>query len=110
MSKIAYPAHIFGGPITPHMVVEILAGNVTDACACFDAFQGITLPVTVQTGPGIITHNIAGVCMHLCQHKQYGVLVFNPNNNVYYPYGQESFIEAVCQAVDLGLAMVDPKA
>ena len=48
--------------------------------------------------------------MHLCNIGAYGVLVFNPNNNVYYPYGQARFIEAVYQAADLGLAMVDPKA
>ena len=91
----------------PHVTLEIHADCFTHVCGMLG---GLGCPKTVNTGPGIITHNIAGVCMHLCNIGAYGVLVFNPNNNVYYPYGQESFIEAVYQAADLGLAMVDPKA
>ena len=91
----------------PHVTLEIRADCLTHVCGMLG---GLSCPQTANTGPGIITHNISRVCMHLCNIGAYGVLVFDPSNNVYYPYGQARFIEAVCQAVDRGLAMVDPKA
>ena len=85
-------------------VLKIHASSIGPVCSMF---AGLGCSTTVNTGPGIVTHNISHVCIHLCSTKAYGVLVFNPNTNTYYPYGQPNFLNAVEQAIDLGLAVHD---